>query len=225
MQIENPELPLVTAVGILPGGHDPSQLIACFQAQTYPNKELVIVHNGTDLQAAGLAVQRAPDVRIVDTGGNLSAGMCRNYGLSAANGKLAAHFDPDCWHHPKRIESQVAVLVKHQAHAVLLTSIIEYSYASGYAGYLTNPKGIVPGSILFARQPHYSYPDSNRLEELGLLTGMVNSGARPISVERPHLMIKLHGGGEVTEPRNLPGRAALSEEHLELVRGVLAGAY
>lgn len=73
--------------------------IECFEAQTYRNRELVIVAE----EALPIA---ARDI-IFGTG---SLGELRNVSVAHANGEFIAQWDDDDWHHPQRLERQLAGL-------------------------------------------------------------------------------------------------------------------
>lgn len=70
--------------------------IRCYESQTYPNRELVLV-----------------DGRQFAT-----IGETRNCGNDTATGDIIAHFDDDDWSHPNRIAEQVALLQSSGADAV-----------------------------------------------------------------------------------------------------------
>src|SRR5262245_57789486 len=79
--------------------------IACFQAQTWANKELVIVDDGDEDYAPVLAPYRR-DLHIVyhrlppDPARTL--GAARNISLELASGDYCAQWDDDEWYHPER---------------------------------------------------------------------------------------------------------------------------
>lgn len=227
-QFRNPEVPLVSAIMVV--GRSPQwqvQLaVNCFANQTYPNKELLIINNcRTQWEAAGLDLKLPADATVIDADAHLSAGMCRNYGISAANGDLFIQFDSHCWHSPYRIEAQLEAMLKYQAHICVLSRGLEYSYCSGYAGYWTNRKGAVLNTMMYLRPKEDDYKDVDKGEELSLINKMVQSGYKPITIDRPHLIMRSHycSGDMTKKVINLPGPNALDPKHLAAVRKAVRG--
>lgn len=82
------------------------QAIACFEAQTYPNRELLIVADAPP----DVEFVRLPENARVFYSGNLNVGRKRNFGCKLAQGDLIAHWDDDDYSAPERLVSQVAHL-------------------------------------------------------------------------------------------------------------------
>lgn len=83
--------------------------IACFQAQTYENRELVIISDGESV--IDLVPQRDPRIRLMVLGwSHVVVGEKRNIGAEAARGNLIAHWDDDDYSAPGRLAHQVDVL-------------------------------------------------------------------------------------------------------------------
>ncbi len=230
--ILDPEVPLVSAIMIV--GRMPQWAVQlavnCFANQTHPNRELIIINNcKTQYEASQLNLKLPQDKSgrplavVIDTETLLSAGMCRNYALSAANGDVLIQFDAHCWHAPTRIQEQLFALLKHQAHICMLQRCLEYSYNSGYAGAWTNSKNCILNSMIFLRPQANDYMDTDKLEELSLVNKMIQSGYKPITIDRPGLIMRAHyGTGEpVRKPISLAGRFGLDKEGLKLVRGIV----
>jgi glycosyltransferase involved in cell wall biosynthesis len=86
----------------------PRRAIACYLAQTYPNKELVIVDHGDNGLAELVAELKQPDImhiRVPDQEG-LTIGDLRNMTMAAARGEYVAQWDDDDWHAERRLEVQ-----------------------------------------------------------------------------------------------------------------------
>lgn len=66
------------------------EAVACFEAQTYPNRELVTVF---------------------DPG---TVGAKRNMACSRARGEIICHWDDDDWSHPERIADQIERLLSSE---------------------------------------------------------------------------------------------------------------
>ncbi|MHA2428461.1 MAG: glycosyltransferase family 2 protein [Candidatus Hermodarchaeia archaeon] len=190
------DFPLVSAI-CLAGRHSVEEIarcVECFKAQTYPYKELIIVNNAkTQLEASELNLEAQPNIFIVDTPMLLMAGIARNYGISAANGAVLTQFDANYWHHPKRIESQIATMANNNAHACMLVKCLQASYNSGIVRYLENDKNVIPQTLVCVRPKDLDYPPVESGEELGLLHKMNQAGMKIITMDLPTLACQLVG--------------------------------
>jgi glycosyltransferase involved in cell wall biosynthesis len=84
------------------------QAIGCFAAQTYPDKELLIVADGEDVR--DLACNAPVGVRLIEVQTGMKVGAKRNAGCEQATGSLIAHWDDDDHSAPSRLAHQVAML-------------------------------------------------------------------------------------------------------------------
>lgn len=91
--------------------------IRCFESQTYPDKELVVVHDGMSEQAielfgkAGARVFSMPGVPL---------GVMRNKSVEESRGKFIANWDDDDLSVPDRLEIQLAAMKTQGAQACVL---------------------------------------------------------------------------------------------------------
>lgn len=83
-----------------------------FLAQTYPNRELVVIDDGAD--AVGDVLQDVPGVRYVRMAKRATIGAKRNMACEAARGELIAHWDDDDWYGPGRLAYQAESLNRGQ---------------------------------------------------------------------------------------------------------------
>jgi glycosyltransferase involved in cell wall biosynthesis len=100
------------------------EAIECYQAQTYPYRELVIVDDGTDPVAD--LVPDDPTIRYLRLDGRLSTGAKRNAACRAARGEIIVHWDDDDWSSPDRVEVQVAALLETGADLCGLRDLLFY---------------------------------------------------------------------------------------------------
>jgi glycosyltransferase involved in cell wall biosynthesis len=86
--------------------------IACFKAQTYPEKELLILADGFDGITAWAAEIQTPDCRMITISvpPGMSIGAKRNLGAELAKGEFIANLDDDDHSHPHRLADQVSRL-------------------------------------------------------------------------------------------------------------------
>lgn len=82
--------------------------IQCYQSQTYPTKELVILDNGND--GTETLIPNDPTIRYAKVPGKLTTGDMRNVCANWSKGDIICHFDSDDWSAPERVTDQVTRL-------------------------------------------------------------------------------------------------------------------
>lgn len=220
------EYPLVSAI-MLAGRMPITDILAaieCFRAQTYPYRELIVLNNAkSQFDASELNIRAEKDIFLIDTPADLNAGMARNYGIKAANGRILAQFDADYWHDPKRLEAQVATLAENDSHICVLSETLLYSYVSGRAATYTNAKEAVLGTMVFIRPANIDYPPVTKHEEFGILDRMVKAGMKPIAMSKPELACKFYltNGDRIHEPEN----DGLNKKQFQLVKRIVKDRY
>ncbi|MGA7411470.1 MAG: glycosyltransferase family A protein, partial [Bryobacteraceae bacterium] len=195
--------------------------IECFKAQTYPNKNLLIVNHGEQSLVSG-------DARIFELRLNKSrwqtVGDLRNLALEHATGDYVVNWDDDDWHHPRRIEVQMQA--RGEDTAVLLRTRIHHSLMNGCSRYAEYPRG-AEASILHPRKVPYRYP--------GMLRGSDSVFAKRFAVRLPidndpAMHIRFFHGLNLWDEAHIMGPLAnvevptqsdLSSEHRELLAQVL----
>ena len=153
--------PLVTAV-MVTGKHANRRPLAlaavrCFQAQTWPNKELVIINDGMSLGIQGPTIQEF----LLPAKKETTLGELRNRGLDRARGSWIIQWDDDDWSHASRIEVQMAAAGDH---AVLLRHQVRYDRVSGSFYDVTAGPGHA-GTILHPATPAARYPSERKHED------------------------------------------------------------
>ncbi|HXI42055.1 MAG TPA: glycosyltransferase family A protein [Bryobacteraceae bacterium] len=87
--------------------------IACYQAQTYANRELLIVMDGEDVRDVIPAdTDHSISVHYLSGAPPMPIGAKRNFACGEARGEIIAHFDDDDFSAPGRLEDQVQRLLE-----------------------------------------------------------------------------------------------------------------
>ena len=136
MQPEAPALssasPLISAMCITKMGRSEMLDIALrrFRAQTYPNKEIVVVYDVGNAGASEVVDRHATlstgtGVRVIGVvnhkGKAATLGELRNQAITATSGEVVVQWDDDDWYSAERVETQYRALVASQGgDAVLL---------------------------------------------------------------------------------------------------------
>jgi hypothetical protein len=106
------EKPLVSC--ILPTSnrrHLLRHAIQCFERQTYPERELIVVDDGPD--PVSDLIPCHPQVRYVRLAGSRTLGQKRNLACGCARGEFIAHWDDDDWSADWRLAYQVEGLLSN----------------------------------------------------------------------------------------------------------------
>jgi glycosyltransferase involved in cell wall biosynthesis len=119
--------------------------IACFQAQGYQPKELVILDDGDSVR------DLIPDdgrIRYFHHTTRIVLGEKRNLGCELAAGEIICHWDDDDWSAPGRIEHQVAALQASGKPVTGFHSIVYFDEVQCRAWRYFGPPDFVVGSSL-----------------------------------------------------------------------------
>lgn len=112
---------MATRGNAFPAGH----AIACFQQQSHPERELVIVCTSAGSEVETLIRDIAdPRIRFVHAPDASSVGAMRNAAIAEAKGELVCVWDDDDLSHPDRLKWQLAGLVAAQCDAGYLGRIL-----------------------------------------------------------------------------------------------------
>jgi glycosyltransferase involved in cell wall biosynthesis len=129
------------------------QAVACFQSQTWSNKELVVVDNGDDpihdLLPPGTIYTHI-------SGERLTTGAMRNLGCSLARGEYFVNYDDDDWSHPLRIAEQHKLMICNQVGIVGYKSLYFINEAERKAWlYRTDAQEYALGTSFFYKRDYW----------------------------------------------------------------------
>jgi len=109
--------------------HFVPQAIRYFLRQDYPQKELVILDDGTD--KIGDLIPAVSEIRYVALPAKLTVGEKRNLAVETSRGDIIVHWDDDDWMHPRRISYQVEPLLQAQADISGINKVLFYDLRTG----------------------------------------------------------------------------------------------
>ena len=181
-----------------------------FQAQDYPNKELIILEDGAEMHA-----QRGKGVIYHYSMGHLSIGTKRNLACQMAHGEIITHWDDDDYYGPGRLSYQAAPLLDGNAEVSALTmellfdtttgdllrcppeaheKLFKYDVRASTIMYC-NTHGMISGFTLIYNE------QVPRGEDVRFLTHLVNSGARLARLpSAAHYISVWHGANTTPRP-------------------------
>lgn len=147
--------------------------IEYFQAQTYSNKEMIIVYKSNDSATIDLLSEIKDDrIKSFETSSDIdqTTGDLRNFSIKCSTGDFFCQWDDDDWCHSRRLELQLQAIIASQKKACVLaywlfhdlTSKQSYfSFPEMWAGSIMCSKDLITSSIC--------YPSLNQHEDFNFL--------------------------------------------------------
>jgi glycosyltransferase involved in cell wall biosynthesis len=148
----NKKLPLISCISVT---RKKSKLlkraISCFSAQSYPNKELIIIYEDDDLSTEQfLQSQLSADSSIrffcVPSTPKMALGELRNLAIELAKGEFICQWDDDDWYHVNRLSIQYEQLRIKDCSGSIMTQWLVFDTLTT-AAYISNVR-LWEGSIL-----------------------------------------------------------------------------
>lgn len=165
--------------------------IECFRAQTYENRELVIV---CDDPAAPLASYVAglddPKIRYVETA-HARLGDLRNVSVAEARGELVCQWDDDDLYHSKRLEYQAETLLESGAAAHFLGRWTMWWPRRRKLA--MSSIRVWEGTMLARREAVGNYPAQSREEDTAMVTELMDKHRIMVTDEPDIYCYIVHG--------------------------------
>lgn len=202
--------------------------VSCFLNQTYPTRELVVVHEADDAATREyLAGLRHPAVRPqeVGTSPKCSLGALRNLSIEASRGHYVAQWDDDDWYGPTRLTEQIGAIRQSGGIGCVLSRWLMYDVLTGLA-YLSASRAW-EGSIVAERSAMPRYPDLPKGEDT-IAIGQMIAENKVVALDRPQIYVYTVHGKNTWERSHwennlLPYSQPLAKEDQDRVRRVLEG--
>lgn len=173
--------------------------IECFRAQTYANRELVIVDDSLEGDLA-LAVAGDARIRIVQPGDPAPIlGRARNRAVAEARGDYICQWDDDDLYDPLRLEMQMAALQHAGAQACTLSRWLVWWPNAGRLA--ISRQRTWEGSLLCQRTVLPAYPELRAGEDTPVLQKLLHS-IRMAHLDAPRLYLYIAHGRNTFPPRH-----------------------
>lgn len=184
--------------------------LECFRSQTYTNRELVIIDDGTEDYEPMLRTYRDLCTihyhRVPLEAGRLLGGL-RNLSLDSANGEILTQWDDDEWYHPERLERQAERLMNGADVCYLRNTLVHVNTPEMKDHpYRTDSLGsAIPGTIMH-RRSNIRYPNLRRGEDAQYLDAL-RAGNKHGSPKGPHthLFIRCFHGANTWDATHFMG--------------------
>ena len=151
-----------------------SEAVADFVRQTFPDRELVILHDGDDAVHAGVraivAAHAGVLIRIERTRPGSRLGELRNIAIARARGEWICQWDDDDRFHPERLRLQWEHAQSEEAAVNYLVDQLHWFQPDNLLfwddwGREPYPMNVIQGTILARRDVMPPYPDIGRGED------------------------------------------------------------
>ena len=205
------------------------RMLRCFRAQTYRDKELILVYESLDPAARELLAADGDAVSLVhvSTVPKQPLGALRNLGIRASRGKYVCGWDDDDWYAPRRLEAQLEHLIGTRADACVLRRWLMFDETRGQA-YVSAP-GTWEGSLICPRDLpalQQGYPPLPRGED-SVLIEQLTRRHRLVHLDRPELYVYTFHGQNTWEQGHFEGLfqfgQGLAAHDTERLRALLSG--
>jgi glycosyltransferase involved in cell wall biosynthesis len=175
---QNQEKPEVTCILVTYNRREfVPQAIKYFLRQDYPEKQLIILDDGTD--AVQDLVPDSKDIEYIRLHRKLSIGEKRNLGIESSQGEIILFWDDDDWYGPNRISYQVKSIREENYDATILQDGFVLDLEEGKF-WKCKPKlrdrmfafGVIGGTIAFKKSlinKKIRFPAVNLAEDAELL--------------------------------------------------------
>lgn len=173
------------------------EAIQCFLNQTYTNKELVIVNNGTKEYIAELTkyINGNNAIKHITAEPKLTIGHYRNIGLKESTGKYIAVWDDDDLFSNDRLMYQYSLIVNSNVDAVMMMHYISFDLTTGDKEAVCMSSGL-DGTILYKKPINVWYDPCSRGEDTAFVSKLSTEKYDILVVKNDPDMYtyRLHGG-------------------------------
>ena len=101
--------------------------LACFEHQTYANRELIVVDDGSDFPV-DLGATTMASVKTIHVKPGTPLGIKLNHGVDAASGRLCMKMDDDDWYAPAYLETSVSALLASEREVCRPTVVFHMGF-------------------------------------------------------------------------------------------------
>ena len=188
----NDKLPLVSALLVTKDRHIAAmKSVECFLAQSYPNKELIIIDEGGYELQDKIRKLDSPLIFYQRNEKPTSLGKLRNRAVSLAHGEYVCQWDDDDLFHPQKINYQLAACLQYDADACfLLRELLLHDSTQRLA---VSDNRLWEGTILAKKLMMTSYPHWARAEDYPAVHRLVGK-RKVVALDLPELYIyNIHG--------------------------------
>ena len=198
--------------------------LKCYLSQDWPDKELVVIDDGSD-RVEDLVKQLVPDAVYIYLAEKQVIGTKRNLACEAADGEVICHFDDDDWSAPSRIRDQVRRLLESGKQMTGYHSITYWNGIKAYR-YVSHVPQYAVGTTMCYRKGFWDthrFPAKNYAEDNALVY-KAGDERQLIAVDAGQMMVVRSHPSCISSPEKLGQnrwpevpRESLPREFLEAI--------
>ena len=162
--------------------------VACYQAQTYPRRELIVVSEGDDGTVEYINSLADPSIKLefYDGAETKSLGTFRNWTVTLAKGEYCMQWDDDDFYHCTRIEVMLHQLLKWKVDAIFLGQWAMAWPSRGYYVISRFKHAGWEGSMLVRKSKMPKYPALSRGEDTDFVESLkMSHGTGWLTITEP----------------------------------------
>ena len=144
--------------------------LRCYLSQDWPDKELVVIDDGSD-RVEDLVKRLVPDAVYIYLAEKQMIGTKRNLACEAASGEVICHFDDDDWSADGRIRDQVTRLLESGKQMTGYHSVTYWNGTKAYRYVSPVPQYAVGTSMCYRKSfwDTHLFPAKNSAEDNALV--------------------------------------------------------
>lgn len=173
--------------------------IDCYESQTYPNKELIVVDSGPAAMDLSDQIGRISSMKYHRVGTALSLGGLRNLALSLAEGEYFVQWDDDDYSAPTRIRVQYEH-TRGRAASVLRRVTLVWP-ARHYSA--ISKARFWEGTLMARRDLNLKFPAVNCAEDTPVIESMIRNRTPFGIIDQPDLYYYIFHGNNTSSPQHI----------------------
>lgn len=197
--------------------------IAYFLRQDYPEKELIVIDDGTD--AVADLIPKDPRIRYVRLNRRHTIGAKHNIGCEMANGEIIIHWDDDDWMADWRISCQVRSITPEPVNTLSGLSRLHFwdPRAGGSWEYVYPPSGrpwVAGGTFCYRRAfwETHRFPEMNEGGDTVFVWGLRDARVQAISKTEFYVAL-VHAQNTSRKRTETPGWHPISSRRIRSLIG------
>lgn len=211
-----------------------SRSFSCYCKQTYPNRQLVIVNEGSKdyQQKISEHVSSRTDVQMIFLDGIYTLGALRNLSIRLSQGDIFCQWDDDDFNTPERLAVQYLCLKRQNAKVCYLSDQLHYyfdsrtlfweSWGDYFSGGGMKKYSLIPGTIMAYRKDFgFRYPSVGEHSKSGEDSVLAynlceNTEVTLLSGQGHRMIYSFHGKNvyDLAHHQNLSNQRALPISHM-----------